>query len=234
MRRATSGYSITGARTTAWRRPAACRCSRSTWTSTPTRWTTAPRSANTSTASCRRSAGRRPSACIERRFESDCWGARAQLSARLRAAGFFLGLGFDRFHVVVAQAEMMADLVDQHVAHDVRQVLARFTPVVEDRTAIEEDAVDVVGDVARAALHHRHALIKSQQVERRVELHLLLDLVGREVVDLDADVADMPAELLGDRGQRLGGDGLEIVLGGRRAEAGRAPRIGEDRHDSPI
>src|SRR5882757_334956 len=125
------------------------------------------------------------------------------LSARLGAAGFFFGLGFDRLHVIVAQAEMMADLVDQHVAHDVRQVFARFAPVVEDRTAVEEDAVDVVGDMARAALHHRHALIETEQVERRVELHLLLDLVGWEVVDLDADVADMPTELLGNRRERL-------------------------------
>ena len=76
------------------------------------------------------------------------------LGARLGAARFFLGAGFDRFHVVVAHAEVMADLVDQHVPHDMRQVLVRFAPVIEDRAAIEEDAVDVVGDMAGAALHH--------------------------------------------------------------------------------
>ena len=152
----------------------------------------------------------------------------------LGAAGFFFGLGLDRFHVVVAQPEMMADLVDQHMAHDVRQILARFAPVIEDRPAVEEDAVDVVGDVARATLHHRHALIETQQVEWRIEVHLLLDLVGREVVDLDAHVADVSPELFRNRRQRLGGNRLDVLQGRRRAEAGRAPRIGEDRHDSPI
>src|SRR6266849_7035140 len=189
MHHATSACSTTGRPTTAWRRPAAYRCSCSTCTSTPIRWTTAPTRRSTSTTSCRRSAGRRRSGFIARRSGCDSRACRPgchvrddkkKLSARLDAAGFFLGLGFDRFHVVVAQAEMVADFVDQHVAHDVRQVLARFTPVVEDGTAIEKDAVDVVGDMTCAAFHHRHALIKTQEVERRVELHLLLDLIGRE------------------------------------------------------
>ena len=128
----------------------------------------------------------------------------------------------------------MADLVDQHMAHDVRQVLVRLAPVVEDGTAIEEDAVDVVGDVTGAALHHRDALVETEQIERRVEFHLLLDFIRGEVVDLNAHVADVLAELFGNRGQRLGGDRLEIFQAGRHAEAGRAPRVCEHRHDSPI
>ncbi|NDH64172.1 MAG: DUF1254 domain-containing protein, partial [Alphaproteobacteria bacterium] len=141
---------------------------------------------------------------------------------------------FDRFHVVVAQAEVMADLVDQHMPHDMRQVFAGLAPIVEDRAAIEEDAVDVVGDVAGTALHHRDALVEAEQIERRVEFHLLLDLVGRKVVDLDSHVADMPAKLLGNRGQRLGGDRLEILQAGRKTERWCAPRVREHRHDSPI
>ena len=129
---------------------------------------------------------------------------------------------------------MMADLMDQHVTHDVRQVLGRFAPEIEDGAAIEEDAVDVVGDVAGAALHHRHALIEAEQVEGGIELHRLFDFVGGKVVDLDAHVADMLAELLGDRRQCFGGDRLDVFKRRRQTEARRAPRICEDRHHSPI
>src|SRR6185369_16901139 len=94
-----------------------------------------------STPSSRSSNGPMPSASIARRCGCD-------LGAWLGAARFFFGAGFDRFHVVVAHAEVMADLVDQHVPHDMRQVFVRFAPIVEDRAAVEEDAVDVVGDVA--------------------------------------------------------------------------------------
>ena len=45
------------------------------------------------------------------------------------SAGRFL----DGFHVVVAIAQVVADLLDQDVAHDVSQVLLAVAPVVEER-----------------------------------------------------------------------------------------------------
>ncbi len=38
---------------------------------------------------------------------------------------------------------MMADLVDEDVTHDMREILAGLAPIVEDRTAVEKDHVDI-------------------------------------------------------------------------------------------
>src|SRR5258706_8446619 len=45
----------------------------------------------------------------------------------------------DRFHAVVGKPEMMADLVDQHMAHDMTERLPVLGPIVEDRPPVEED-----------------------------------------------------------------------------------------------
>ena len=47
----------------------------------------------------------------------------------------------DPFHVLVAETEMVADLVDQHVAHHIDEVFASLAPIVEDRSAIQKDHV---------------------------------------------------------------------------------------------
>ena len=44
----------------------------------------------------------------------------------------------------------LADLVDQHVADDAREVLAALAPIVEDRPAIEEDDVEIGPRIADA------------------------------------------------------------------------------------
>src|SRR5215467_1396272 len=44
---------------------------------------------------------------------------------------------FDRLHIVVRKAEMVADLVDQHVTDDTAECLLMFRPVVQDRPPIE-------------------------------------------------------------------------------------------------
>jgi len=51
-------------------------------------------------------------------------------------------LALDPRHVVVAEAEMVADLVNEDVAYDMCQILAGLAPIIEDRTAVEEDHVD--------------------------------------------------------------------------------------------
>ena len=50
-------------------------------------------------------------------------------------------LRLDRPHVLVGETEMMADLVNQHVADHMDEILAGFAPVIEYRAAIEEDHV---------------------------------------------------------------------------------------------
>ena len=49
----------------------------------------------------------------------------------------------DPLHVLVAEAEMMADLMDQHVPHQMPQIFAGLAPVIEDRPAVEKDHVEV-------------------------------------------------------------------------------------------
>src|ERR1051325_163980 len=61
-------------------------------------------------------------------------------NAPIRCAERLLALAvLDRVHLIVRQAEVMADLVDQHVTDDVAQGLFVLRPIVEDRAAIEED-----------------------------------------------------------------------------------------------
>jgi hypothetical protein len=50
-----------------------------------------------------------------------------------------IGVRFDRLHVGVGQAEMMADLMDQHMGDDGTERLLMVAPVVEDRPAIQPD-----------------------------------------------------------------------------------------------
>ena len=39
---------------------------------------------------------------------------------------------------------MVADLVNHHMAHDTVERFAGFTPIGQDRSAIEKDAVDIM------------------------------------------------------------------------------------------
>src|SRR5262245_63787577 len=80
-------------------------------------------------------------------------------SSPLRALRFRL----DPLHVVVGEAEMVADLVNEDVAHQVSQVLAGFAPVVQQRAAVEEDHVDIGDDVGHAFARKVDAAIETEQ-----------------------------------------------------------------------
>src|SRR5579872_6959534 len=69
----------------------------------------------------------------------------------------FSARAFDPFHVGIAEPEMVADLVDQHVADDRVQVLTGLAPIVEDRPAVEKDHVELRPRVADAAPRQRGA-----------------------------------------------------------------------------
>jgi hypothetical protein len=56
----------------------------------------------------------------------------AQEESQRRSAGIRL----NRLHVVIGQAEMMADLMDQHMGDDGAQRLFMIAPVIEDRPAV--------------------------------------------------------------------------------------------------
>src|ERR1700722_8894126 len=75
-------------------------------------------------------------------------------------------------HVVVRQAEMVADLVDQHVTHHRGEVLAGLAPIIEQRPAIEKDHVDMGPRIADRFVQQIDAAIEAEQVERALELHV--------------------------------------------------------------
>src|SRR5690242_8712457 len=104
---------------------------------------------------------------------------------------------------------MVADLVDQHVAHDMREVLAGLAPIVEDRPAVEEDHVELRLRRERALVRDRDAAIEAEYVERALELHLLLGLLVRKLLDADDDVVDVALQLGRDRLERDAREALE-------------------------
>src|SRR2546429_1398975 len=91
----------------------------------------------------------------------------------------------DMRHVVVAEAEMMADLMDENVAYDVLEILAGLAPVIEDRTAIEKDHVDVRRYRRDALVGQGDAAIEAEYVERTLQAHLVLRLLIGKIVDAD-------------------------------------------------
>src|SRR5581483_1396745 len=93
--------------------------------------------------------------------------------------------GLDAGHILVRQAKMMADLVDQHVADDVAQAFLVLGPIVQDRPAVEPDHVGQPGDITGALEGQADALEQAEQVELALALHLVQHLVGRKIVDAD-------------------------------------------------
>ena len=92
------------------------------------------------------------------------------------------GAFLDPLHVVVRQAEMMADFVDQHVADDMADGLVMLRPVVEDRPAVEEDARRLGRRPHGVAQADVEAVIEAGQLERILHPHL----AQRVVADGDA------------------------------------------------
>src|SRR5580704_12377800 len=85
-----------------------------------------------------------------------------------RSADLASALALDPLHILVAEAEMVTDLVDHHVAHQFEQVLAAVAPVIEDRPAVEIDRVRMRQRIADALMRQRDAAIEAQEVERAV------------------------------------------------------------------
>ena len=143
----------------------------------------------------------------------------APLDVAAQASGLY------PLHVVIGKPEMMADLVDHDMADDARKMFARIAPIVEDRPAVEEDHVDVLGRLHDAPLIERQAAIEAQEVEGRFEPHLLLGLLVREFLDPQHQAARLPAQLVRQRGHRLARHRLDL-LERRRCPVGCPFRVG--------
>src|ERR1019366_9067477 len=121
----------------------------------------------------------------------------------------------DGVHIVVGEAEMVADLVYQHMADDGSERLVVPAPVVEDRPAVEPDHV---GHLDRGALvpeRQADALEQAEQVELAFGPHLVQHLVGREILDPDDQVLAQGAEFRRQAAECLDRDDLDLVQRGR-------------------
>src|SRR5262249_21032608 len=97
---------------------------------------------------------------------------------------------FDPFHVRVAEAEMVADLVDQHMAHQPGEILAALAPIIEDRPAVEKDHVEIGTGIADALVRQRDTPVEAEDIEGAVEPHRLFGLLVGELVDADDDLPE--------------------------------------------
>src|SRR4029453_3283389 len=136
---------------------------------------------------------------------------------------------FDLLDLVFAEAEVVADLVNQRLAdaHDkiLFVVCLAFVRTLKDQHAIGKHVA-----VARAALGQRCALIESEQRVRRLDLHLLEEVWGRLVLDNDGDVLHGVAELPRNGRKRFG----NVALEDSACHRGRRPALFAVRRGAPL
>ena len=76
---------------------------------------------------------------------------------------------------------MMADFMNQHMAHDMTERLFMFRPIIENRPAIEENHGGMVRCRGAFAAGEIGALEQAQYVEGRVEFHVVGHVVIRQL-----------------------------------------------------
>ena len=107
-----------------------------------------------------------------------------------------LGGSFERLHVIVGEAEMMADLVHQHMRDDGTERLVVLGPIVQDRTAVEPDHVRHLHGRAFRPEWQAYALEQAKQIELSLRLHVIENLVSRKILDMDHETFAECPEIL--------------------------------------
>src|ERR1700693_1591206 len=95
----------------------------------------------------------------------------------------------DRRDVLVGEAEMVADFVEQHVGDDFSQRLVVLGPIIEDRPPVEPDQVGHLDRRGLGLERQPDAVEQPQEIELAFQSHLLDDVVGREILDPDDEIA---------------------------------------------
>src|SRR5215471_4272804 len=127
-------------------------------------------------------------------------GSRKCWPKRLRA--IIPVLLFDRLDLVLAEAEVVADLVNQRLTdrHDEIVLIIRLAL---ERTLKEQDAIGQRIPVAPLPFGQRNALIQTQQRAAGFDLHLVEQRRLRLVLDDNRDVALRVAKPPGNRRERF-------------------------------
>jgi 4a-hydroxytetrahydrobiopterin dehydratase len=103
--------------------------------------------------------------------------------------------GLDALHVLIRQAEVMADLVDDDVRENVTQRDLGISPFIQDRAAIQEDHVGFAGVVLVCPLlRDVDALEQAQDVEGGFEFEFGGYVVIRQILDAEQDLPAALAE----------------------------------------
>ena len=112
---------------------------------------------------------------------------------------------------------MMADLVNQHMGDDLAQRVGVFGPVVEYGASVESHPVGhLAGMGDDAIIRPPDPLEQPHQIERAFKLHVRADVFGGKFGHAAFDVTRHRPEWLGQRLQRLDGEGFYIVERGGR------------------
>src|SRR5215217_540428 len=122
---------------------------------------------------------------------------------------------FDFFHVLVGKAEMMAEFVDQHMGDDfAERVVVVLGPIVEDGAAVEEHGVGELPGLGHGAVFgEADAGEKAHQFEWALHIEMSENVVFGKFGDRAGDVGRERLERLGQFGQRLAGQRLEVIEG---------------------
>ena len=109
---------------------------------------------------------------------------------------------------------MMADFVDQYVAHNVGRRLARGAAIFQNRRPVKKNAVYIGGRAAGALLVQRKALVKSQKIKGIVHIQVRQDLRPGEIGDVKNHLAHILAKACGDAGKSRLGHGENGIFAG--------------------
>jgi len=122
---------------------------------------------------------------------------------------------FDVLHVVIRHAEVMSDLVHEHMRNEMTERLFMLGPVVQDRPTIK---INVIGQSSGfgngAILRKSDAGEEPEQIERAFRIHFLEHIFVRKIRDLNNDAFAKQSELF--RQSRKSGFCHPLEFGERR------------------
>jgi hypothetical protein len=124
------------------------------------------------------------------RDQRECW-------VRVPVSG---NAGLDAFHVLIGQAKVMPDLMNEDVSYDVTQGFIILGPVIKDRPPVEQHPVGQFAGLDGEPFGQPAALEQAEQIERRLQPHVLEDIVIGEIRHDDGHVAVWARKSIGQFG----------------------------------
>ena len=114
-------------------------------------------------------------------------------------------LPFERMHLRIGKAEVMADFVNHHMRDERLKADPRLAPFGKQRLAVEGDARGQLSGSPDRFVLQGAALVEAGQLPGILDAELFQRLFVGELLDVDGDALEMPGERL--RNPREGGPG---------------------------